>query len=123
MTINERMFEVMKKNNVKSIDVADYLRVTKSVISNWKNRGTDPPASYIEPICELLGISIEYLLTGKEDSSTNCTHENITENEKELLESFRILPEREQIKLIGIVEEKAKPYKENQGKSSDFKTG
>lgn len=116
MTINERMFKTMSEKGIKSIDIANHLNITKSVLSNWKNRGTNPPAEYIVPICELLGISIEYLLTGTEKN-------NLTENEKELLESFKFLPDREQIKLIGIVEDKAKKFKETSEKSSDWKTG
>lgn len=42
------------------------LGINTSTMTNWKNRGTDPPARYISPICEFLGVSIEYLLTGEE---------------------------------------------------------
>lgn len=119
MTINERMFEIMKRKNVKAIDIANHLNITKSVVSNWKSRGTNPPAEYVEPICELLEISIEYFLTGEEKESVL----DLTENEKEMLENFKILPEREQIKLIGIVEEKAQAYKVASEKSSASRTG
>lgn len=119
MSINERMFEMMKEKNIKAIDIANHLNITKSVVSNWKSRGTNPPAEYVEPICVLLGISIEYLLTGKEKESIS----DLTENEREMLENFKILPEREQIKLIGIIEEKAQAYKIESEKSSVSWTG
>ena len=62
--------------------LADYLQVSKSVVSTWKNRGTNPPAEYIERICEFLDISIEWLITGKEK-------ENITTEEEKIIKAYR----------------------------------
>ena len=39
MTVNERMFELMLRKNIKMVDLAKYLSVNKTVISAWKNRG------------------------------------------------------------------------------------
>ena len=44
-------------------------------------------------------------------------------NEQELLEYFNILPDREQIKSIGRIEEIAEKYKEDNPKSSNSKIG
>ena len=44
-------------------------------------------------------------------------------NEQELLEYFNILPDREQIKFIGRLEEMAEKYKEDNPKSSNSKIG
>lgn len=83
MTINERMFTIIKQKNIKATDIANYLGTSKSVISNWKNRGTDPPAEYIKPICELLEVSIEHLLTGNENLI------GLTENEEKIIKAYR----------------------------------
>lgn len=116
MTINKRMFDIMEKENIKLIDLAQYLQISKSVVSTWKKRGNNPPAEYIERICDLLKVEIEYLITGK-------NKKDLSENEKELLKNFNLLPDREQIKIIGITEEKAKQYKQGAEKSSNFKIG
>lgn len=62
MTVNERIFDLMEKKNIKYADLARYLDVRNNVITNWYNRGTEPPIKYIVPICELLGVSIYELL-------------------------------------------------------------
>ena len=82
MLINERMFEVIEQKKIKMNKLADYLQVSKSVVSTWKNRGTNPPAEYIERICEFLDISIEWLITGKEK-------ENITTEEEKIIKAYR----------------------------------
>jgi transcriptional regulator with XRE-family HTH domain len=62
MTVNEKIFDLMEKKNIKYADLARYLDVRNNVITNWYNRGTEPPIKYIVPICELLGVSIYELL-------------------------------------------------------------
>lgn len=81
MTINETMFTLMDKKKIKYIDLANHLNVNKTVVSNWKSRGNNPPADYIVPICEFLEISI-YELLGAEE-------EQLTDEEQLLLKHFR----------------------------------
>lgn len=66
---------------------------------------------------DFLGVSIEWLITGEQKPDLN----NLTENEKELLQHFQKLPEREQIKFIGRIEDAAARYQEE--KSSTSKIG
>lgn len=82
MSINERLFRILEEKNMKMVDISNKLEISKSVVSTWKKRGTNPPAEYIERICELLDISIEYLITGKDNSE-------LSKEEKELLKAYR----------------------------------
>lgn len=54
-----------------------YLHIGTSTVSNWKNRGTDPPAKYIIPICDFLNVSPEYLLTGENRKESNISQSAI----------------------------------------------
>ncbi len=81
MTVNERIFHIMQEKNIKSAQLAKHLGVNKTVVSNWKNRGNNPPVEYIVPICELLKIDI-YTLLGIEEKK-------LSDNEQKLLEYFR----------------------------------
>jgi transcriptional regulator with XRE-family HTH domain len=101
MTVCERMFEILTEKKLKSSDLAEFIDVNSGQISVWKKRNTDPPAKHISNICKFLGVSCEYLLTGSDNS---LEESNINMNDKELLELFHQLSERQQIKLIGYVE-------------------
>ncbi len=101
MTICERLFETLDRKGLKSVDLAEYIHVGTGQISTWKKRNTDPPAKYISSICEFLTVSTEFLLTGTDNKQEDI---EITLNDKELLDLFHQLPERNQIKLIGYVE-------------------
>ena len=52
----------MEQKNIKNADLAKHLNVKNNVITNWHNRGTEPPIKYIIPICELLDVTIYELL-------------------------------------------------------------
>ena len=97
MTINERMFEIMKQKNIKNKELAECLGVNQTVISAWKKRGNSPPAENIVQICKLLNISYEYLLTGKEK-------EALTKQETELINNFRLLEPEEKEMIIKKIE-------------------
>lgn len=64
--IIQRILALLEEKSLKMVDLCRFLEINTSTMTNWKNRGTDPPAKYIFPICEFLNISCEYLLTGKE---------------------------------------------------------
>ena len=60
MTINERMFKIMEEKYIKPTNLANTLEISKSVVSTWKSRGTNPPIEYVERICELLTSGSEH---------------------------------------------------------------
>ena len=68
MTINEKIFKIMEQKNIKNADLAKHLNVKNNVITNWHNRGTEPPIKYIIPICELLDVTIYELLGIKNEN-------------------------------------------------------
>ncbi len=62
MTINSRLFDLLTQKGLKQADLAKHLNVSQNVVTNWKQRGNNPPAEYIIPICDFLGISVHVLL-------------------------------------------------------------
>lgn len=63
--ITQRILSLLESKALKMADLCRYLGINTSTMTNWKNRGTDPPAKYIAPICEFLEVDCEFLLTGK----------------------------------------------------------
>ncbi len=108
MTISQRVFYLLDKQGKKQNELSRFTGISTSTISAWNKRGTDPAANTISTIADFFGVSTNYLLTGQEK-------ESLSVNECEMLEVFKKFDEREQIKLIGKLEElyRQKQIKEN----------
>lgn len=48
MEIIERIFNIMKEKNIKDIELANKLNISKTVVSSWRTRNSNPPANTIE---------------------------------------------------------------------------
>lgn len=70
MTISQRIFEELKKQKKKQKELADYIGLSTSAISDWKKKGTNPAAEKISVIADFFGVSVDYLLTGRERDET-----------------------------------------------------
>ena len=99
MTICERLFETLDNKGLKAAALCRHLGIGTNITTGWKQRNTDPPAKYVLPICEFLGCSPEYLLTGQDTKKEPVP--GVSRNGREMLEVFELLSEREQVLLIG----------------------
>lgn len=99
MTISQRIFRLLKSKGKMQKELAAYTGISTAAISDWKTHGTNPSADKIVVIAEFLGTSPEYLLTGKE------SEKNLSENEIEVLHIYRKFSDRDQIKIIGRLEQ------------------
>lgn len=77
----------------------------KGSLSGWK-RGASPNSDIVMKLSVRLNVPTDYLLFGKETTSKiiELPKVSLTENETELLNLFKQLSDREQLKLIGKVE-------------------
>ena len=78
MSIINNILRLMDELKINQNELCAYLHIGTSTMSNWKNRGTDPPSKYIIPICEFLHVTPEYLLTGEERSIPGISQSAIT---------------------------------------------
>jgi phage repressor protein C with HTH and peptisase S24 domain len=106
VTISQRIFFELKNKGKKQKELAEYTGISTSAISAWNKNNTNPAAENLSTIADFLGVSLEYLITGKEKSPS------LPEDELELLTYYKELPEREQMKLIGRASALAEVYKE-----------
>lgn len=116
-TIGKRLKAWRLKNNLTTSEIAKTANISQSVLSSYENDKSIIGGKAIVSLYRNYDIDIVWLLTGE------TTEAKLTENERELLEYFKVLPEREQIKAIGAMEEKAKIYTQTSEKSSSSKTG
>jgi len=64
MQITQRIFELLKKQNKKQSELAEYIGISRAAISDWKGKGTTPTAEYLVKICEFFDVTLDYLLKG-----------------------------------------------------------
>lgn len=85
---------------------------TKGVIGGWK-KGAAPNSDIVMKLAVRLNVPTDLLLFGREIHSPS---ENLSKNEQEMLDVFSKFNDREQIKLIGRLEElyRQKQIKEDQ---------
>lgn len=65
MNIGEKLFELRREKNLSQEEVADKLNVSRQTVSKWETNQSVPDFDKIMPLCELYGIGVEELLTGK----------------------------------------------------------
>ena len=65
MIISERIFKLLREQNMSQNDFAKRVGLAGSTISDWKTKKTNPSADKIMAICEVLNVTPEQLLTGK----------------------------------------------------------
>lgn len=70
MTINERIFDLLKKKGISQKDFSIETGISPSTISDWKKKGTNPASDKILVICDVLNVSPYYLLSGVERTGT-----------------------------------------------------
>lgn len=64
MTVGQRVLKIAKDKGITQAALAKKLGIDQSAISLWKTRN-GPALDKIVPLAEILDVSIEYLLTGK----------------------------------------------------------
>ncbi len=67
-----RMFALLKAQEKKHKDLADHLGITPQRVTDWKSGRISSYSKYMDKIADYLGVSVDYLLSGK-DSPANYT--------------------------------------------------
>ena len=76
LEIVQRIDTVLKEKNLKRQAVYDYANIAHNTFPNWtKREDTKIPAQVLYQISEFLGVSLEWLLTGKEKDGVS--HDDI----------------------------------------------
>lgn len=62
----DRIFDLLDKMPIEQQEFAKRVGVSEDTASNWRHRKSASYSKYLSRIAEVLGTSVEYLLTGKE---------------------------------------------------------
>lgn len=66
MIISERIFDRLKRISMTQKEFSEKTGIRQNTISEWKKRKTNPSSDKIMPICEVLKVTPEWLLSGAE---------------------------------------------------------
>lgn len=116
MTFIEYILKAMENQGITAYKLCKDIGLSQQTFSNWK-AGKTPALDTAMKIVIYLGLSADEIFGIKQPKI------ELTENEMELLNAFQKLPEREQVKEIGRMEEKAERYSNQQEISSSSRTG
>lgn len=97
----ERFIQLCTENSEKPTSVLKEIGVSSGNLNNWKN-GTSVKSDILMQLSEHFNVSIDYLL-GMTNDSGNA--QSLSQNEQELLDIFKKFSERDQIKILGKMED------------------
>jgi len=66
----------------KDADVVRATGITKSTFSDWKNGRSEPKKAKLQKIADYFGVTVDYLMTGKESTGPQLTRRDEREIEK-----------------------------------------
>lgn len=81
-----RFTEILENSKITNTEITRLAEISKNNIGNYKN-GQIPNATILYKLSQIFGVSMEYLLTGKEP-------EELTLEEKKLVNLYRSADER-----------------------------
>lgn len=114
MTFYERLEKLCQSQGIKpqSKDFMAFIEVSSGTISNWKKNGAEPEKiSTYSKIADYFGVTIDYL-AGRMECANNSQN-NVTSQERTLLEVFRSIAELDKFEVITLcMELKKKTEKE-----------
>ncbi len=112
--------ELLKKNGLKPFDVSKATGISSSTLTDWKMGRSTPKQDKMQKIADYFGVTLDYLMTGKESKSKLSEYNEqekllITlKHDKKLLDSvekfYKLSNDKKQhvIELIDLLNESSK---------------
>ena len=126
MTISERIFERLTQLSMTQKEFSEKTGILPSTISEWKKNKTNPSSEKIMPICEAIGVTPEWLLSGidpagsREESRDYYTVKKNTDMGR-LISYYNMLEPAFRERMIGYAEAYASLKEKDEGTHSKKK--
>ena len=88
MDTKDIILELRTKLGLSQEELADKVFVTRQAVSRWENGNSFPDVSMLQPLCDLLNISVNELLLGEKIPEDNY-RKKVEENTIRILEECR----------------------------------
>ncbi|GMA64717.1 helix-turn-helix transcriptional regulator [Alicyclobacillus fastidiosus] len=83
MDIAKRLANLRRKHRYTQQQIADYLGISRGAYANYEIGNREPDASTLAKLAQMLEVSTDWLLTGKEPTSSPSEEQEFTEWLKE----------------------------------------
>ena len=105
MTISQRLFEIMKENDISVGQLSRLTGISRQTIYDWQKKNTNPGADKIMLLCAALEVTPEMLLTGKgiEETVDVLSNEKETDSEGDVLLAYRELSASKKKRLLAYI--------------------
>ncbi|HEX7029637.1 MAG TPA: helix-turn-helix transcriptional regulator [Gammaproteobacteria bacterium] len=110
MAIHDRIREAREQAGISQTELARLLGVTRSACSQWESAGgTAPRRERLEQLAALLGVSFEWLATGRGGAgmapaeTDPATPATLPADQQELLLLYRRLPARFRLAALNLL--------------------
>ena len=122
MTISDRIFERIRQLSITQKEFAEKAGIRQSTISEWKKNKTNPSSDKILPICKVLDVTPEWLLSGVDPAAGRVKNRefyvvDLDTDSGKLIMEFNKLDKTSRDKILGYVEAFASmlPEKDQKG--------
>lgn len=99
-TLNERLRELRKSRDVTQQELADYLKIGKTTISNYETGYSSPDNETLSELAKFFNVSVDYLLGRTDIKNPVDEITNTLKDDKELADFWNELKEREDLQLL-----------------------
>lgn len=89
----ERIIAQTERLGISGKELGQKLGLKKTPLTDWKNKKSCPTLEQVIKMCEIFGVSSDYLIWGKLENSIMCNN-NLESDEIEFLENYRKLDSR-----------------------------
>lgn len=94
--LTNRIELLLSENKMRCSDLARGAGISDTTIRSWFNRNSIPSVEAAYKVAQYFRVTVEWLVTGQN------TKFDLTKDERELVEIFRCLDERDQLTIITI---------------------
>ncbi len=119
--IGKRIRALREQRGIKAKELAEAIGASQGNISDWENdkKKSTPTAKSLIAIASFFDVSLDWLMTGEEYS---IKQESLSSDENELLQLFRKLSLKNQMKVLGYMESMISSSDHQQKKENSLKS-
>ena len=109
----DRILDLLKRDREHNIaGLARAVGVSDTTVHSWKTRRNDPPCTYADAIARYFGVTLDWLLAGRDPSPNQKIAEDLTEDEISAIRMLRTLPDDKRFMFIGELQGYVRAYGE-----------